>query len=150
MTFGEKTKQARLAANMTQSALAEKAGISERSLYAYEQGSIMPRSSNVRKIAEALNVSVGYLLDDSKTYARKDTGQDTSSDCEEKEINYKKTHKAADILNGITALFAGNELDEKGKDIMFQLITEAYLESKEKYSSKKKDSQKKKSIQAHK
>ena len=143
MTFGEKTKQARLAANMTQSALAEKTGISERSLYTYEQGSIMPRSDNVRKIAKALNVSVGYLLDDSQTDPKKETEQDAFADRKEKGLSHKSVHKATDILSRITALFESNDLDEKEKDILFQFVTEAYLESKEKFSSQKRASQKK-------
>lgn len=144
MTFGEKTKQARLAANMTQSALAKKAGISERSLYTYEQGSIMPRSNNVRKIAKALNVSVGYLLDDSQSVLQRNTGQDCVSDCEGKETSHKNAQKATDILNQITALFAGNDLSEKEKDHLFQFVMEVYLESKKKLSSQKRASQKKK------
>ena len=144
MTFGEKTKQARLAANMTQSALAKKAGISERSLYTYEQGSIMPRSNNVRKIAKALNVSVGYLLDDSQSVLQRNTGQDCVSDCEGKENSHKNAQKATDILNQITALFAGNDLSEKEKDHLFQFVMEVYLESKKKLSSQKRASQKKK------
>ena len=71
MTFGDKVKQARLAANLSQSELARKTGISERSLYSYERGGIMPRSGNIRKIAEALNVSVGYLLDGDETDTKK-------------------------------------------------------------------------------
>ena len=58
MTFGEKIKQARIALNLSQSELAAKTGISERSLYTYEQTGTMPRSGNMKKIADALNVSV--------------------------------------------------------------------------------------------
>ena len=54
MTFGEKVKQARLALDLSQTELAEKTGISERSLYTYEQMGTMPRMGNVKKIAEAL------------------------------------------------------------------------------------------------
>ena len=62
MNFGEKLKSVRLALNLSQSELAEKTGISERSLYTYEQLGILPRGNNLRKLAEALNVSVNYLL----------------------------------------------------------------------------------------
>lgn len=37
MTFGEKIKEARLAMNLSQTELAQMTGISERSLYTYEQ-----------------------------------------------------------------------------------------------------------------
>ena len=58
MTFGEKLKNARLAMNLSQSEMAEKSGISERSIYTYEQTGTMPRSGNIRRLAEVLNVSV--------------------------------------------------------------------------------------------
>ena len=76
MKFGEKVRQARLALNLSQSELAAKTGISERSLYTYEQTGTMPRSNNVRKIADALNVSVGYLLDEEETDISKNIDQD--------------------------------------------------------------------------
>ena len=52
MTFGEKIKKARLALNLSQSEVAEKTGISERSLYTYEQTGTMPRSGNILKLAK--------------------------------------------------------------------------------------------------
>ena len=71
MTFGEKVKQLRLVQNLSQSELAEKTGISARSLYTYEQTGTMPRSGNIRKIADALHVSVSYLLDEEETDLQK-------------------------------------------------------------------------------
>ena len=67
MTFGEKVKEARLAMNLSQTELAQLTGISERSLYTYEQLGTLPRKSNIRKLAEALHISVSYLLDDEET-----------------------------------------------------------------------------------
>ena len=72
ITFGEKLKNARLALNLSQSEVAELTGISERSLYTYEQTGVLPRSGNIRKLAEALQVSVGYLLDEEETDTTKD------------------------------------------------------------------------------
>ena len=72
MTFGEKLKTVRLSLNLSQSDLAEKTGISERSLYTYEQTGILPRSNNLRKLADALNVSVSYLLDEEEIEPNKD------------------------------------------------------------------------------
>ena len=76
MTFGEKVKQLRLVQNLSQSELAEKTGISARSLYTYEQTGTMPRSGNIRKIADALHVSVSYLLDEEETDLQKNVDQD--------------------------------------------------------------------------
>lgn len=52
MTFGEKVKEARLAMNLSQTELAQLTGISERSLYTYEQlGTLLEKaiSENWRK-----------------------------------------------------------------------------------------------------
>ena len=57
MTFGEKIKEARLAMNLSQTELAQMTGISERSLYTYEQLGTLPRKSNIRKLAEALHIT---------------------------------------------------------------------------------------------
>ena len=62
MAFGKKLKDIRLSLNLSQSQLAKMTGISERSLYTYEQTGMLPRSSNLRKIADALGVSANYLL----------------------------------------------------------------------------------------
>jgi hypothetical protein len=45
MKFGEKVLAARLALNLSQTELAEKTGLTERSLYTYEQLNIMPHTS---------------------------------------------------------------------------------------------------------
>ena len=42
MPFGEKVRKARLALNLSQAELAQMTGISERSLYTYEQLGTLP------------------------------------------------------------------------------------------------------------
>ena len=64
MTFGEKVRLARTTLNLSQAELSEITGISERSLYTYEQLNTIPRKSNVQKLADALHVSVTYLMDE--------------------------------------------------------------------------------------
>ena len=120
MTFGEKVKQLRLVQNLSQSELAEKTGISARSLYTYEQTGTMPRSGNIRKIADALHVSVSYLLDANV----------------KNEYGYKGVREANAILSRASALFAGGELDDAAKDLFFQSLMEVYLESKEEARAK--------------
>jgi len=136
MTFGEKIKRLRLAQNLSQIDLAAKTGISERSIYTYEQMGIMPRSGNVRKIAEALNVSVSYLLDEEETDPRKNIDHDIFIANAKNEYGYKGAREATDILSRASALFAGGELDDAAKDLFFQSIMEVYLESKEEARAK--------------
>ena len=49
MTFGEKLRETRIEHNLSQSELAEMTGLSERSLYTYEQLDVIPRKHNIRK-----------------------------------------------------------------------------------------------------
>ena len=56
MPFGEKARKARLALNLSQAELAQMTGISERSLYTYEQLGTLPRKNNIIKLAEALQI----------------------------------------------------------------------------------------------
>lgn len=136
MTFGEKLKNARLALNLSQSEVAEMTGISERSLYTYEQTGVMPRSGNIRKLAEALNVSVGYLLDEEETNTKKDIDHDIFIANAKNEYGYKGAKEATDILSRASALFAGGELNDSAKDLFFQSLMEVYLESKEEARAK--------------
>ena len=131
MTFGEKIKTARLSLNLSQSELAEKAGISERSLYMYEQANTLPRSSNLRKIAAALNVSVSYLLDEEETDPNKNMDLDLFIDKSKNEFGYKGAREANEILCRASALFAGGDLDDSAKELFFQSLMEVYLDSKQ-------------------
>lgn len=66
MTLGERIKELRLNQNpkMTQSKLAEKAGISRVAIGNYERGDRTPDAGTLQKIANALDVTVGDLFDD--------------------------------------------------------------------------------------
>ena len=136
MTFGEKLKKARLALNYSQSEVGELSGISERSLYTYEQTGTMPRSGNIRKLAEVLNVSVGYLMDEDETDTKKDIDHDIFIANAKNEYGSKGAKEATDILTRASALFAGGELDDSAKDLFFQSLMEVYLESKEEARAK--------------
>lgn len=141
MTFGEKLKTIRLSLNLSQSELAEKTGISERSLYTYEQTGILPRSNNLRKLADALNVSVSYLLDEEETDPNKNVDQDIFVANAKNKFGYKGAREASALLSRASALFAGGELDEEAKELFFQSLMEVYLSSKQearnKFSPKK-------------
>ena len=131
MTFGEKLKNARLALNLSQSEVSELTGISERSIYTYEQTGVFPRSGNIRKLAEALNVSVGYLLDEEESDTKKDIYHDIFIVNAKNKYGYKGAKEATEILTRASALFAGGELEDSAKDLFFQSLMEVYLESKE-------------------
>ena len=130
MTFGEKLRTVRLSLNLSQSELAEKTGISERSLYTYEQTGIMPRTSNLRKLANALNVSVSYLLDEEETDPHKNIDHELFIANSKNKYGYKGAREASELLSRASALFAGGELDDNAKELFFQSLMEVYLDSK--------------------
>lgn len=105
-------------------------GISERSLYTYEQTGVFPRSGNIRKLADALKVSVGYLLDEAETDPQKNIDQELFLANVKSEYGSKGAREATEILSRASALFAGGELDDTAKDVFFQSLMEVYLESK--------------------
>ena len=141
MTFGEKVKEARLALNLSQTELAQITGISERSLYTYEQLGTLPRKSNVRKLAEALHVSVSYLMDDEETDTQSNLDKDLFIASARESFGYKGAKEAQEVLGRVNSLFAGGELDDDAKDVFFQAVMAVYMDSKqnakEKFTPKK-------------
>ncbi len=66
MTLGEKLKEARKQASLSQEQLAEKLGVSRSAVAKWETGNGIPDVGNLKVIAQLLNVSIDYLLDDSE------------------------------------------------------------------------------------
>ena len=64
MTAGERIKEARILAGMTQKELAAKLGIPYQGIGQWERDIRTPRVNTLEKIADALGVSVSYLLGD--------------------------------------------------------------------------------------
>jgi transcriptional regulator with XRE-family HTH domain len=62
--IGERLKKYRLAANMSQMALAEKIGISYQQLQKYEKGISNISVYRLQQISEALKIPIGSLLGD--------------------------------------------------------------------------------------
>lgn len=141
MTFGEKVKAARLALNLSQTELSKMTGISERSLYTYEQLGTIPRMSNVRKLAEALNVSTSYLMDNEETDTQSRMDEELFIASAKSQYGYKGAKEAQDVIGRTRALLAGGDLDDDAKEVFFQALMEVYLESKaearEKFTPKK-------------
>ena len=54
MSFGENLKKARIAAGLTQTELAKRTGVTERSIYNYEKNSRAPKIDVAERFAQAL------------------------------------------------------------------------------------------------
>jgi len=90
MTFGEKVKAERTKLGLNQDELAEKIGVTRRVICSYENDKSRPRGTErYKKLAEALNVNVNYLLSEDDAFIAdvEDTdaeGQDRLRSCLQK------------------------------------------------------------------
>ncbi len=64
MTLGEKIKDARKQCGLSQEQLAEKMSVSRSAIAKWETDKGLPDINNLKALAQLLNVSVDYLLDD--------------------------------------------------------------------------------------
>lgn len=63
--FGKRLREARLATNLSTTDLCNEVGISRQTIYKYEDGTMKPKLPLMKKLADALKVSVDYLNGDS-------------------------------------------------------------------------------------
>lgn len=63
MEIGEMIKHLRNERGMSQEVLGARSGIDQRQISRWERGEVEPKVSSLRKIAEAMEVSVGVFLD---------------------------------------------------------------------------------------
>ena len=64
MTLGEKIKEARKAAGLSQEQFAEKMNVSRSAVAKWETDKGLPDIGNLKVMADLLHVSVDYLIDD--------------------------------------------------------------------------------------
>ena len=123
MAFKERIKEMRVKAGLTQVQLAEKAGVTARTIQNYELGNRKPSNMEViQKIADALNTTTEYLLGSSGTYvveAHEKGGSKAARDIEQ-------------LVSEVTGLFAGGELSEESLEGAMKALNDAYWIAKEK------------------
>ena len=109
MLFGDILKDLRKQQGLSQKELAEEVGVTTRSIQNYESNNRHPKDVAIlSRLARALNTTMTKLMSSHE-------------------------FKPTDILiSEIQALFAGGELGEEDKEAVFQAITEAYIDAKEK------------------
>lgn len=131
MSFGEKLREIRTQENLTQQEMADRIGVSLRTLKSYELGETLPRYRKIyHKIAEEFNVDVNYLLTE---------GDDFILSAGEK-YGSRGIKGAQELIDNARALFAGGELSEDDKKVVFDALQEAFFEAKlenKKYTPKK-------------
>ena len=131
MTFSDKIKVSRELCNLTQQQLADKVGVSKRTIAAYETTDAKARSSTMRNLAVALNVSYDYLANDDVTDPKQGIEKTSHIELARSQYGTKAANEVDELLERNAALFAGGELSEEAKDAFFTAVTRAYLECKE-------------------
>jgi transcriptional regulator with XRE-family HTH domain len=131
MGFKERLKEKRSEAKLTQTELAKKVGVSDRTIQNYELGTRRPQNMEVaQKLAEALNTSIDSLLGTSGILV-----------VQAQEKGGAKAARDIDVMvSDVTAAFAGGRLDDEALDGAMQALTKAYWIAKEKnkkYTPKK-------------
>lgn len=131
MTFSDKIKVSRELCNLTQQQLADKVGVSKRTIASYESTDARARSSTMRKLAVALGVSYDYLANNEITDQQQGIEKMTYIETARQQFGNKAANEVDELLERNAALFAGGELSEEAKDAFFTAVTKAYLECKE-------------------
>ena len=134
MNFSDKIKMSRENCNLTQQQLADMVGVSKRSIAAYETENARARSSTMRKLAVALNVSYDYLFNDEITDPTYGIEKMSHIEAARERFGNKAANEVDELLERNAALFAGGELSEEAKDAFFTAVTKAYLQCKEEAS----------------
>lgn len=139
MEFGDKIRAARQAAEITQEALAEKVGVSRRTIMLYETNRRKPKNaSTIISLAKALNVGTDYFLTDDELKQIEE--QEAFLEQAGEQFGNRGKAQARLILDQASALFAGGELSEEDKEAFFQTMTQIYFDAKakaKKYTPKK-------------
>lgn len=129
--FSEKVKDARISLDLSQAELAEKVGVSSRSVQAYEAGVKKPRATVMAKLAKALEVSVKFLTDDECENPVADIEKDSYIEEARERYGSKGARDMEQLLADNAALFAGGELSQEQKDKFFEAVMTAYVTCKE-------------------
>lgn len=95
MTFGEKLKEARKEVGLSQEQFAEKMSVSRSAIAKWETDKGMPDVNNLKVMAQLLNVSVDYLLDEDEKISFNEIKEAINLD------EYKKTGKCRDKKDAV-------------------------------------------------
>ncbi len=101
--FGNRLREARLNAGLSQSELEELSGIPKARLSRYENGHVAPSIQTLERLARALNVSEASLLGDQRAVLEKFFAvlQDRGVSVDSAEQSASLAHAVADMLQSI-------------------------------------------------
>ncbi len=123
MNFAEKLKKLRTDRKMSQEELAKALNVSTRTISNYESGARYPRYRKVyQQLAEIFGCEVSYLLTEDADFI-------TSAG---EEYGSRGKKQAKELLDGVSAMFAGGEMSEEDMDEMMRALQDAYWLAKQK------------------
>lgn len=131
MLFGDKIKELRNLAEMSQQELANKTGLSLRSIQNYESNKRYPKDVAIlNKLCIVLDTTIEELMKEEDNFVQEATAK----------FGTRGKKDAQKLVEELGGLFAGGELGEEDKDKVFRAITEMYWKAKDnnkKYTPKK-------------
>ena len=116
-TIAEKIRDQRLALDLTQQELADRAGITNRTISNYETGAAKPRGIQLRRLCEVLGITEEYLMN--PEIEDPSHGLESAPYVEAVRKNYgrKGARELQELLEANQALFAGGEIPQEDKDL---------------------------------
>ncbi len=122
MKFGEKLRQHRRLARLTQAQLAQEAGVSLKTIINYEKGTTYPQNREIyTTLGQILNLDPSYLYNENDDFVAVASAK----------YGYSGKREAEELIADVVGLFAGGELSEKDKDAVMRALQEAYWDCKE-------------------
>ena len=140
MNISEKIIKERRKLGLRQADLAEKIGVSTRSVNIYENGKAYPRRNVIEALAEVFGVTVDYLIsddeDESEGFARaKQFYLDEASE----KFGAEAAAELETIVLSAESLFAGGKLFDDAREDYFEALMSSYLEAKTFYKDNGKE-----------
>ena len=131
MLFGDRIKELRNLAEMSQQELANRTGLSLRSIQNYESNQRYPKDVAIlNKLCAALGTTIDELMKEEDQFILEAASK----------FGSRGKNDAEKLIEEVGGLFAGGELNEEDKDKVFRAITEMYWKAKDnnkKYTPKK-------------
>ena len=131
MLFGDRIKELRNLADMSQQELANRTGLSLRSIQNYESNQRYPKDVAIlNKLCAALGTTIEALMKEEDQFILEAASK----------FGSRGKNDAEKLIEEVGGLFAGGELNEEDKDKVFRAITEMYWKAKDnnrKYTPKK-------------
>ena len=129
MTLGKKIRLLRTGRSLSQEELASAAGLSRRTVTAYETGKSVPGSmAKYRRLAEALGVKVEVLLCNGKPGSG-----ETEPVCADPAV----PESAIELCKIARSVFSDENLTEADKDLIMHSLQEIYWDIKKEILEKK-------------